>query len=579
MASMQQQVENALKQLKGLTLSQRLAVLFGALLVGCSLVWMAQWAASSEMVALVEQTLSTEETAQISSGLTAMGEQHKLENGRVMVRAAANRPALWAQLGLMNKMPADTSIGFAEMVKEANPWLPQEENARRWTLAVQTALERMLKQVSGVKDARVLLNLNARDRGFSRNQPESKASVLLTTAGEPVSRQLALAAARLVSGAVRGLPLKNVEVVDGSGRSALEWDNESEESGSGLAQLQRQVERETQQKIEEQLRYDPHVRVSVQVVLERAAKVENASTPVEGVVTEEIKNDQATSRGKSGGQPGVEANTGAVAAGAEPEGESTTNNVTETRYQPGMTTTTTTNPAGSVKQVFAAIAVSHTYLESIFRKKNPDGKEPSEQDLAKVFEEQKTRIENQVAKLVMPPDAKQVAIDWYYDTPVAVAGSASSAAGMEVGMDLVARYGPASGLGLLALISLALVMRMAKSHSAGESFGVELGLPKEAIDAARRAASDLADVTVASRARAAASQGGAMVEPVASEGAPAPAIPVPMGTAAEGVLDAQEVDEGTVQIHKMIEQVSRMTSDDDDMMAHLVEKWVDQLPN
>lgn len=575
MASYQQTVEIAFKQIKGLAPSQKLAIVLGALLVAGSLAWMAQWAATPEMVPLVNQALSAEDAAQISTGLEAIGETHKLDGTRVLVRADANRAALWAQLGLMDKMPGDTSIGFAEMVKEANPWLPQEENAKRWTLAVQTALERMLKQINGVKDAKVLLNLNGRERGFSRNQPESKASVLLVTrAGEPVSRELAIAAARLVSGAVRGLPLKNVEVVDGTGRSALHWDEDDPSGAPGLASLQRQVERETTDKIEEQLRFDRNVRVSVQVVLERAAKTENSSTPVEGVVTEEIATEQTTSRAKPGGQPGVEVNTGAVAAGGGGDGELTTSTSKEARYQPGMSTTVTTNPAGMVKQVFAAIALSHSYLEGVFRKKNPDAKAPTEADIQKIFEEQKARIENQVAKLVMPPDPKQVAVDWYYDAQ-ATPESAPASAGIEVGLDLAQRYGPASALGLLALLSLGLVMRMSKQRGdGGEALGLELGLPREAIEAARRAAADLAAPVIPMVAEPESSTTAA---PGASFGdGPADVIPMPFGVAAEGVLDAQEVDGGTVQIQKMIEQVSKLTDEDDESMAQLLENWVDR---
>lgn len=583
MASYQRNIENAFKQLRDLSASQRIAIIFGVALVAGSLTWMGQWAATPEMTPLVDQTLTSEEIAQIRIGLTAIKEPFKVEGSQVLVRADANLPALWASLGQMDKLPGDTSKGFAQRVKDANPWLPQEENDRRWTVAQKEELERMIRQLSGVKTASVGLTLSPKNRSFARTQPESKASVVITPrGGEQVSRTLAMAVARLVSGSLRDVPLKNVEVIDGTNnRPALDWDNDDLSGGGGLAMLQQKVERETAAKIEEQLSYDSKVRVSVQAVIDRAARTEARSEPIEGVATEEINTDQASNKNRSTPPSGVQANTGATADATANDGESTTSSSKETRYQPGVTNTTTTNPAGNVKQVFAAIALSHSYLEGIHRKRNPDAKETTEADIQKIFDEQKTRIENQITKLVFPPDPKQVAIDWYYDVPPLANAATASAAGVEVGLDIAARYGPASGLGLLALLSLGLVMKMAKQRVTAESLASETGLPKEAIEAARREAEGLAPgATVASGGggatgsrggRSAASPDGfAMVET-------AEVIPLPLGTAAEGVLDAQEVDEGTVQIHKMIEQVNQLTSEDDESMASLVEKWVDQL--
>lgn len=592
MGSFQNTLAGALRQLSGMNVSQRVAIALGVAMVIGSLVWMANWAATPEMVPLLSgQSLSDTEIADIRSGLQAMNETHKVDGSKVLVRADANRAAILAQLGMMNKMPADTSIGFAEMVKEANPWLPQEENNKRWTVALTTELSRILGQLNGVKSAKVFLNLNPRDRGFSRNQPESKASVVLTMkSGEPVGRSLATAAAKVVSGAVRGLPVQNVEVVDAAGRTALNWEDEGVDSAPGLTRLQKQLEQETAAKIADQLSFDRNLRVSVQVVLDRSAMVKNEATPIDGVEVEKIKTEQTTSRNRNGGQPGVEVNTGAVAASGGTGGDVNTSTSEEIRSQPGMTHTTTTNPAGTVRESFAAINVSYSYLAGIYKRRNPD-KEPGEVDIQSIFNEQKTRIENQAAKLVQPPNAKQVAVDWYYDSVEAEAGSAgtaSASAGVDMPYDLAARYGPIGALGLLALAAMFFMFRMARQKDAGEVFGLELGLPKEAIEAARKAADDIDAVagTIerssgrAAGGRAARGTGGAARSDGAymgeDDGSIASVIPVPMGLAAEGVLEAQEVDERTVQINRMVEQVGAMAKEDEEGIGTLVEKWIDQ---
>lgn len=592
MASIQQSISGSLRQLQNLNLSQRVAIALGLALVVGSLVWMANWAATPEMVPLLGgQSLSDTEIAEIRTGLLAMNETHKVEGARVLVRADANRPAIMAQLGMMNRMPADTSVGFASMIKEANPWLPQEENNRRWTVALAAELNGIIGQINGVKSASVVLNLGARERGFSRNQPESKASVMLALkGGERVSRGLATSVARLISGAVRGLPTHNVEVVDATGGS-IDWDDEAPGSASGLTRLQRQMEQETAAKIADQLRFDRNLRVSVQVVLEHSAVTMNEAKPTDAAEVEKIITDQSNSRNRPGGQPGVEVNTGAVAAGGGSGADGSTLHSEEIRYQPGMSHTTTTNPAGVVKEVFAAINVSYSYLASIYKRRNPDAKEPQELDIQKIFDEQKPRIEAQAAKLVQPPDPKQVDVQWYYDSVEAEAATTTAASsGFDMPMDLASRYGPIAGLGVLALAAMFFMFRMARLKDGGEVFGLELGLPKEAIEAARKAAEDIDSVAdtiersggprgVRGVARGGGSSGGSGagggVEYGGGEGI-AQVIPVPLGMAAEGLLEAQEVDERTVQISKMVEQVAAMTKDDEEGIGALVEKWIDQ---
>lgn len=565
MATAQQNISRWLTQLRDMTVSQRIAVGLGVVLIAGSLAWMAQWAASPEMSPLLDQPLSGEELALIRNGLDAIGEPYKLDGGRVLVRSGSNRSAVMAQLQQLDKLPSDLSVGFAQLVKETNPWLPQEENNRRWTVALKTELERVLRQLAGVKQAYVFLNLTSAQRGFSRNAPENKASItLITRSGEAVPRTLALAAARLVSGSVRGLPLRNVEVVDGNGVSALEWEDDADGNASGLRRLQKQIETDIAGKLREQFAFDRLLRVNVQAVLEHASRVEAKSTPSEGPPTETSKTEVSTSRGGSSAQPGVEPNVGAT-AGAGSDSTAHSEVTTTEKLQPGVTTETTNNPAGAMKQVFAAISVSHSYLASVWQRSNPD-KQPTEADIQATFDSLKGRIESQAAKLVMPPDAKQVAVTWYYDAP-APAASVEDAGSLDVGLDIVRQYGPSSLLGVLALLALGVMMRLSKQKgAAGDALGLELGLPKEAIEAAKKAAADL-------RAGAASAQGSSSVG--ADAGVGEDGSPLPVGRPAEAMLEAREIDESEAQVTQMIEQVAAVAAKDEEGVAHLIDKWME----
>jgi flagellar biosynthesis/type III secretory pathway M-ring protein FliF/YscJ len=554
MAGFQETISNAASHLRQMTLSQRVAIMMGVVLVAGSLAWMIQWAASPEMVPLLHQQLSAEDVAQVTAGLDMINEPYESDGSQVYVRASANRPNLLARLQIADKMPSDTSVGFAELVREANPWISQAENNRRWSLALQNELERVLTSFAGVKRANVFLNLGAPRAAFSRNQPESSASATITMRdGTSVPRNLAISAARLISGAVQALPLHNVEVLDSNGRAAIEWDAEEDGGVSDLARRQRQQESEIAKKILSQIDFIPDVKVNVQVVLNRTASTTNASDVKEGAKIEQTSFEEQSARQQRSGQPGVQPNVG-VATGAGSGGDTMRREETSTSIQPSVQKTLQTTPAGGVEQSFAAISVSDQFLVSVFKRGNPDV-EPTEQQIEQVFERQKDRIAAQVAKLVFPPDVEQISMSWHYS---AARDPVEPAAAVDVA-GMAGTYGPAAGLGALALVSLFLMMRMAKQNTDGQAFGMEIGLPKEAIDAARRAAGDVA------AAEAAAERSGATAKSAAAS--------IPFGTASEGLIEAPEVDAQVVEIGKMLEQVAAHANEDEDGVAVLIERW------
>jgi hypothetical protein len=180
-------------------------------------------------------------------------------------------------------------------------------------------------------------------------------------------------------------------------------------------------------------------------------------------------------------------------------------------------------------------------------------------------------------QLVKPQAEENVAISRYYDTAADVA-PVGAAGRLDDTLDLVKSYGPQSGLAVLALVSLAMMLRLAKKSDAGESFGLELGLPKEAIEAAKVAASDVSAVAsrpgYAAAARRAAAAGGAARGRETGVAEAEMAATIEHAPVTEGVLVAQEVDAGTIQTRKMLEQVSQMAESDPDAVSALVEQWV-----
>ncbi|MBK9120306.1 MAG: hypothetical protein IPM18_11995 [Phycisphaerales bacterium] len=183
MAALQKRLSEILTRLRDVNTSQKVALFLGGLLVAVALIWMVQWAAAPEMVPLIDQGLAAEDLALVRSGLDALGEHYEIRGDRILVRAARNRAALYAQLQQQEKLPSDTSVGFAALIKESDPWISSEESRRRWTFALQGELERVLRELNGVRNARVLLNYGTQKRVFARTAPPSSASVAADHAG------------------------------------------------------------------------------------------------------------------------------------------------------------------------------------------------------------------------------------------------------------------------------------------------------------------------------------------------------------------------------------------------------------
>ena len=572
MAALHQTMSQVLARLRDISVSQRVALLLGGALVAVSLIWLVQWAASPELVPLLAQDLQPEELGLVRKGLESMGEKYQVRGSRVYVSPAANTQAIIAQLQLDEKMPANISTGFAALVEKSDPWISLEENDRRWTLALQREIEHVLKQFQGVQSASVFLNLTGRRPGFSKLPPASSASVTLVMKhGDEVPRELALAAARLVSGAVAGLPVRNVQVLDAGGGSALDWDSE-QDAGNALHRLRLQHEQHYTETIRRQVP-DPKALVSVQVELNSTTTSSQTETPTKGVAEKEETTSDRQTRVRRSEQPGVQPNV-AVSAGSGGADETTGKESSKTEMRVGTAVKSEATPAGDIKLVTAAISLSSSYLESVFKRTNPGGEAPTDAQLEEVFQRERTRLAAQVARLVKPQAEENVAISRYYDTASQPVAAAEPVRALDQTLDLARRYAPQTGLGVLALISLAMMLRMSRRASPSEAFGMELGLPREAIEAAKRAAGDVAAASRSGGGRAAPS----MVSPPAGAGGQDAEATVLMdveqAAAMEGILVAQEVDPSTVQTRKMLDQVSEMVKTDPDTVAAVLEQWV-----
>ena len=188
MDALRRTLEQISQQMRGLGLSQRLTLMLSAVLVAGAVLWIAQWAATPDLEPLLPQDFEPAELAQVQAGLGMLGQDYEVRGQRVYVPASANRLALLAGLQEQNRLPTDTSDGFAALVKDSSPWISQEESKRRWSFALKNELEKVLSSFQGVKRASVFLNLDTGRRMISRAPALVTASVRLSmTGGEPAT--------------------------------------------------------------------------------------------------------------------------------------------------------------------------------------------------------------------------------------------------------------------------------------------------------------------------------------------------------------------------------------------------------
>ena len=267
-------------------------------------------------------------------------------------------------------------------------------------------------------------------------------------------------------------------------------------------------------------------------------------------------------RGANGAQPGAEPTVG-VAANTLGTQNTETRDTTKTEYQVGQTIQNKQTSSGAIKEIAAAVNISYSYLKQVYRRQNPDADEPTSDQITEVFNAEKSRIISQATKLVRPAKPEQVAVDWYYDSATLTLepqGGAGEGATFGSAMNLAKRYAPQSALGLLALTSFALMLNMSRKIDASDSVGIEIGLPAEHIEAAKQAARDAAEEAGRASPPAATSD-------VKVSRAEATAM-------AHGLLVGKEVDQSTLKMQSMLDQVSSFIERDPETVANLFERWI-----
>ena len=200
-------------QLKLLNPSQRIAIGLCAVIVAGSLGWLLTWSAAPELVPLLPQDLSYDELDSAEEALTARGIDYETRGQRIFV-AASDQPDAIRVLNKADALPRDTSVGFAELLKDDSPFRPEGQNRMRYGIALGNELAKIIASAPDVASARVLVQSEAKRR-LTGPATVPTASVWVTMVrGHQITQANVEAFARLVAGPVPGLEPHRVKVID-----------------------------------------------------------------------------------------------------------------------------------------------------------------------------------------------------------------------------------------------------------------------------------------------------------------------------------------------------------------------------
>jgi flagellar biosynthesis/type III secretory pathway M-ring protein FliF/YscJ len=556
METIRQLLQRISGQLALLTTSQRLAIGLCAIVVAGSFLWLAQWSATPELTALLDQDLTAQELTAAQAALDAARADYKILGSRIWVRPG-RRSELIGKLNSANALPHDISIGFDKLVSDNSPFLPESQMKIRYNVALGNELAKVIRSSPDVHHAVVFISSDTK-RSFSNKPVVPTASVHLTmSAGKEVNTGMAQSIAMLVARAVPGMDPHNVSVIDALRARAFSIPRP--EDAAALTQWDEVRRREDYQlgKIMEQLGYIPGVLASVSIDLDTTtSKVESVvySKPEEKTSTSDVTE---TTSGGGGAEPGVGANVGVALSAAESGERSTSERTKSENFEPMPTEKKLVEkPPFSIRRTTATVKIPRSYFVSVYRSQSGGSGNPVDDELKPLMELEFNRVRNAVKKVVMSDADTDVEVSFFYDldqrgAPLVAGGEPTAAAAVLGGstMSWLHDYGPQAGLAALAVFSLLMMVMMARRTTRIVS---------------PRATDEPEEVALADNT--------SMAEEVLTVGSGA----VGQAEVSEAFLTGHEVDDETLRYKQLGEQVTKMVEQNPESAADLIRRWVER---
>lgn len=356
---------------KKLTLLQKASVAAAVAAVFISVIVIVYWA-NRPVYKMLFAGLTPDDAAAVVEKLKAQNIQYKLEDGGAKIsvpekdvyetRIELAKDGLPTGGGQGLELFDKSSFGMTEFMQNVN-----------YQRALQGELSRTISSLKEIAEARVHLTI-PKDRLFISDEDEAKASVIVKLReGQDLGREQVKAIASLVAGAVKGLTIKNVQIVDTSGRLLSEFLTDAAEPLMLTAtqlEYQRKVEKDLENKVNDILSSTlgdgnavAKVTADIDFAKRDVKKEEYDPNPVlRSQQTSEINSTNTPDTPQ--GVPGVQTNLAEpTVTPAGQKSEYSKSDETQ-NFEIGKTVTVESKPYGTIKRITVAVVVDD--------KKTPD---------------------------------------------------------------------------------------------------------------------------------------------------------------------------------------------------------------
>jgi flagellar M-ring protein FliF len=347
--------------------SQRVSVIAATFVLMAGLVAGALWSSHADY-GLLYGGLSDTESAKVIAALDDAKVAYKVGSGGAIMVPADKVYTMRMQLASKG-IPQGDGVGF-EIFDKPNFGISDFVQRANYLRALQGELSRTISQLDEVKAARVMIVL-PENRLLLDKDKFPTASVFVRVRGNSQLAPQTINSIRfLVANSVEGLKPNHVAVVDNLGNTEEISDNDSL-AGLSSTQLaaRRSLEQYLSKKAQDMLETvlgpgQAIVRVSAEVNYDTITRTEEKFDPDGQVVRSQTKNDENndTATAQNTTPAGISANTVSetnLQTSATPVNSSKNHKTTSTiEYEIGKTTSATTQAAGGIKRLTAAVTVA-----------------------------------------------------------------------------------------------------------------------------------------------------------------------------------------------------------------------------
>lgn len=448
------------KQLGQLGPSQRLLIGSLLVIVLMTLFLVSQYAGARKMVELIPSAGADEQT-RAQTYLMSVGLTAEMKEGKVVVPAERQYVAL-AQLTQAQMLPADKKLVFDNLIEKQNMFMPKGQLDQMYMTALTNELSKVISGFDGIEDARVFIsNPVTTGLGAATRKPVAQVTVFTGRgrSGAGLDQKTVDALADVVAGAVAGLDLRNVAIIDGTSRRRYRATAPEDIGGQTYMEQVAAVEDRVREKIEDHLgRFISGVVVSVNAMVDASKReriIDKALEKGQGSVsipTSETNTTSNSSGGTKAGEPGLGSNVGLdINGGNGGPSNQTTSETTEvsSSVRIGSEVTKQVDPRGRPTKINVTVSVPRDYVLEILKSRAGEapggngagggtgGGGPTDADVEKEWQTQQARLVGMIKPLI---DTKDV------PTTIAEAGEVVVTL-MPVALGLTGEGGNTAGLG------------------------------------------------------------------------------------------------------------------------------------